>query len=363
MLPEALPYHLKVRDHFKQHSSTWELFAAARTREEQLDDLRTKLLKDAVPLKQDTDAALYASIHLAMERLNLTNCSVSICQKPLNDSAEMNAGIVYLHPDAILVLSGPVRERLKEPELLAVIAHALARIRLYRLSDGDLEVTDRIITAIAGHAETTPLAGAAAAYAETALRFSKYTEIFCDRGALAVVGDSAAVITGLVKMATGLPEVTAAHAENFTRARAIQLWQDKGEQAEPAIQKMTEGPVSLDHLDVFSQAHLHTITRGILLELLRPEWTRTSLALSLAHRYFPDLSWNDIPEIGVAGKLGTILAEADKSVHDYFSYLLLDLAQADPKLGNRLSGRVTAFAGEAGLSPWPFDKKNYLHKT
>ncbi|WP_431212802.1 hypothetical protein ACQ86N_45285 [Puia sp. P3] len=24
MLPEALPYHLKVRDHFKQQGSTWE---------------------------------------------------------------------------------------------------------------------------------------------------------------------------------------------------------------------------------------------------------------------------------------------------------------------------------------------------
>jgi hypothetical protein len=178
-----------------------------------------------------------------------------------------------------------------------------------------------------------------------------------------VVGDSAAVVTGLVKMATGLPEVTAAHAENFTRARAIQLWQEKGDRADATIQKMMAGPVSLDRLDVFSQAHLHAVTRGILLELLRPEWMRTPLLLNLAHGFFPDLSWNGIPEIGIAGKLGTILAESDKSVHNYFSNLLLDLAQADPKLGNRLSGRVTAFAGEAGLSPWPFDKKNYLHKT
>jgi len=363
MLPEALPYHLSVRDHFKQHSSTWEFFAAAQTRQEQWADCKTKLLNNAAPLQQDINARLYASIHLAMERLDLGNCPVSVWQMQSANATEMNAGIIYLYPEIMFVLNGPVQQRLKEPELLAVVAHALSRVRLYRMAEGDLEVTDRIVSAVARRMETLATGGSAAVYAETARRFKKYTEIFCDRGALAVVGDSAAVITGLVKMATGLPEVTAAHAENFTRARAIQLWQDKGEQAESLIQKMIAGPLRLDRLDVFSQAQLHAVTRGILLELLRPEWTHTPLVLSLAHGFFPDLSWNGIPEIGIAGKLGTILAESDKSVHDYFSNLLLDLAMADPKLGNRLSGRVTALAGEAGLSPWPFDKKNYQQKT
>jgi hypothetical protein len=36
MLPEALPYHLRVRDHFRQQTSVWEFFSAAPTREEQL---------------------------------------------------------------------------------------------------------------------------------------------------------------------------------------------------------------------------------------------------------------------------------------------------------------------------------------
>jgi hypothetical protein len=36
MLPEALPYHLRVRDHFRQQISVWEFFSAAPTREEQL---------------------------------------------------------------------------------------------------------------------------------------------------------------------------------------------------------------------------------------------------------------------------------------------------------------------------------------
>lgn len=36
MLPEALPYHLRVRDHFRQQTSVWEFFSAAPPREEQL---------------------------------------------------------------------------------------------------------------------------------------------------------------------------------------------------------------------------------------------------------------------------------------------------------------------------------------
>jgi hypothetical protein len=35
MLPAALPYHLKVRDHLKGHTPVWEFFSAAPTREEQ----------------------------------------------------------------------------------------------------------------------------------------------------------------------------------------------------------------------------------------------------------------------------------------------------------------------------------------
>ena len=345
MLPEALPYHLKVRDHFKQHTSTWEFFAAPRIREEQLAVLKTKLLKDCSPFQRETDARLYAQIDLAVERLGLRDLSISAYQAHSVDDPEVTAAIAYLHPEVCLVLTGPIREQLSEPELLSIIAHKLAHVRLYTLLDGDLEVADRIITAVGDHAGTTSLSAGAAAHRETARLFKEYTAIFCDRGALAVVGNSNAVIT-----------------KNFTRARALQLWQDQGTQADPAIQKLIEGPISLDHLDLFSQASLHSLTRDVLLELLRPEWTRTPMVMSLALAYFPDLSWTGVPETAVAGKLGTILAEADKSVHDYFSYFLLDLTLADPQLGNQLTGRTIAFAGEAGL-PWPPIKEYYPHKT
>src|ERR1700759_1389399 len=195
MLPEALPYHLSVRDHFKKQSSVWEFFAAAHTREEQLAAFQTELLKNTYRFQRETDAALYAQIDLALDRLGLGGLRVTAYQAQYANEFELNASIVYFHQEAHLVFSGPIRQRLNESELLAVIAHELTHIRLYTVLGGELEVADRIITAIANHPASE------ASYYETARLFKLYTEIYCDRGAYAVVEDPRPVITGLVKIA------------------------------------------------------------------------------------------------------------------------------------------------------------------
>ncbi|GGB11186.1 M48 family metalloprotease [Puia dinghuensis] len=377
MLPEALPYHLKVRDHFKQQQPTWEFFAAARTREEQLVAFQTELLKNTYRFTREADAALYAQIDKAREKLGLDELAVTAYQAQYAND-ELNASIVYLHQEAHLVFSGAIRERLNEAEMLGVIAHELTHVRLYTMLDGELEVADRIITAIANHPNSE------APYYETARLFKLYTEIYCDRGAYAVLGDTDAVITGLLKIATGLTEVNAAnfmsqaesiftaepgtqsetptHPENFIRTRALRLWQEQQDQAEQAITRMIEGRPELDRLDLFSQATLHALTRNLLLEFLQPEQLRSATVLGLAHQYFPDLSWpattatNTSANPGegatenIRERLVTALAGAQPSIRDYFSYLLLDFALVDPSLEELLPGRALAFAGEIGLS-------------
>src|SRR5258708_14997531 len=154
MLPDVLPYHLKVRDHFKEHTSTWDFFAAARTREEQLAAFQTELLKNTYRFQRESDAALYAQIDLAREKLGLDQLPVTAYQAQYANEFELNASIVYLHQEAHIVFNGPIRERLNEAELLAVIAHELTHVRLYTLLDGELEVADRILTAIGDHPHT-----------------------------------------------------------------------------------------------------------------------------------------------------------------------------------------------------------------
>ena len=345
MLPEALPYHLKVRDHFRQHSSTWEFFAAARTREEQLISFQTELLKNTYQFRRDTDAGLYAQIDLAREKLGLAQLMVTAYQAQYANDLELNASIVYLHQEAHLVFSGPMRQRLNETEMLAVIAHELSHVRLYTLLDGELEVADRIITAIANHAGNSD-----APYYETARLFKLYTEIFCDRGAYAVVGDADAVITGLLKIATGLSEVKVEDYPNFIRTRALRLWHEQQDQAEPVITRMIEGLTDLDRLDLFTQASLYELTRIFLLGLLQPEALRSVLVLGLAHQYFSGLSWAVPAEDDLRERLDAALAGSQPSIHDYFSYLLLDFALADPALEGLLLGRTLVFAEEVRLS-------------
>ena len=334
MLPQALPYQLKVRDYFKQQASTWEFFAAARTREEQLVSFQTELLKNTYQFRRGTDTALYEKIDLVREKLELGDLPITAYQAQNANDPELNASIVYLHREAHLVFSGPILERLNEAELLAVIAHELTHVRLYTLLDGDLEVADRIITALANNYNSDP------PYYETARLFRLYTEIFCDRGAYAVLGDSGPVITLLVKLATGLSEVNAesytlqaeavfsaepgtqsgmpTHPENFIRARALKLWHEEqgaaaaigdagapgsegagipGSEgarsaetkpgAEEAIVRMIEGKPELDRLDLFSQRELNELTALFLQEYLRPKWLQSTLVMGLVREYFP----------------------------------------------------------------------------
>ena len=345
MLPEALPYHLKVRDHFRQHPSTWEFYAAARTREEQWDYDKTELLKNTDPFLRETDAGLYAQIDLAREKLGLGQLTVTAYQAQYANELELNTSIVYLHQEAHLVFSGPVRQRLSDAEMLAVIAHELSHVRLYTLLDGELEVADRIITAIAGNAGNSD-----APYYETARLFKLYTEVFCDRGAYAVVGDADSVITGLLKMATGLSEVNAENYPDFIRARALRLWQEQQDQAGPDITRMIEGVIDLDRLDLFTQASLHQLTRQFIQELLQPAALRSVPVVGLAQQYFAGLSWAVPVEEGLREKLDGVLAGSQLNIHNYFSYLLLDFALADPLLEEQLMGRTLVFAEEIGLS-------------
>ena len=389
MLPQALPYQLKVRDYFKQQASTWEFFAAARTREEQLVSFQTELLKNTYQFRRGTDTALYEKIDLAREKLGLGDLPVTAYQAQNANDPELNASIVYLHREAHLVFSGPILQRLNEAELLAVIAHELTHIRLYSLLDGDLEVADRIITAIANNYNSDP------PYYETARLFRLYTEIFCDRGAYAVLGDAGPVITSLVKLATGLSEVNAesytlqadavfsaepgtqsvmpTHPENFIRARALRLWhEDQGmvapaavgdvavagregavgnvatPGAEEVIVRMIEGRPELDRLDLFSQRELNELTALFLQEYLQPKWIQSTLVMGLVREYFPGGL-----EVGRgidAGRLIDAITGAHPSIRDYFAYVLLDFALADPSLEEMPAGRAFEFAGEMQLT-------------
>jgi hypothetical protein len=317
MLPEALPYHLKVRDFFRRQTSTWEFFTAARTREEQWISFQTELLKNTSRFSSDSEPALFGKIDRVREQLGFGSLPVMVYQPHL-------------------VFTGPIPEKLNEEELLAYIAHELTHVRLYALLDGDMEVADRIVTAIADHQNSAP-------WLETVRLFKLYTAIYCDRGAYTVLGDPAPVISMLQKLEVG--------GKHSIRTQALRLWHEQKEGAMASITRMIEGIAGLNRLDLFAQQELSVLTRDFLQEYLRPDWFRTTLVTALERQYFPDTGHEMQDAAGREPEhLREAIAGLPPDIRRYFGYVLLDFAIADPALEDKSAGRAFEFAGEMKLS-------------
>lgn len=343
-MPEPLLYHLKIRDYFFGQQKTWEFFASSKTKKQQINDYKIDLLKNTYKFDPAVEKEMYEKVEKAKQLLGLDWLQVTVYQSQLTE--DVNASIAYLEKEAYIVFSGPILRMLNEEELLAVIAHELSHIQLFNLLNGDLEVTDRIITAIANNPQSE------ASYFETARLFKLYTEIFCDRSALNVLGTTGPVITSLLKIVTGLDKVnaesyvrqaeeifvvdrntkaaTVSHPENFIRARAIHLWHNEPQTAETEIIRMMEGITNLDQLDILKQIELSRLTRKFIQLFLKPKWFRTSAVISQAVQFFPDFAADE--QLLISPELIEQIETSHLSIKEYLCYLMLDFILVDPAL-------------------------------
>src|SRR6185369_14780953 len=148
-------------------------------------------------------------------------------------------------------------------------------------------------------------------HVQSARWFQLYTEIFADRGSFHVTDDLQPVVSGLVKIQTGLAQVSGSsylkqadeifqkskvkteqlsHPEAFIRARALKLWAEADPDAAKHIGEMIEGVASLDELDLLGRARLTGLTRRLLEQLLRPKWFQTEAALGHARLFFSNFA-------------------------------------------------------------------------
>ncbi|HEV7330445.1 MAG TPA: M48 family metalloprotease [Flavisolibacter sp.] len=356
----ALPYHQKTTVYFKEQSSVWQAFASHTLKAEQLKEFKTDLLKNTYHFDETSEVALYQKVALAKEKLGL---SFPVKLYQAQHSEEMNASIVYINEEAHIVFSGKLIATLTDEELLAIIAHELSHVQLYSQFNGEIEVTDRIITAIGNHAGSTP------AHYETARLFKLYTEIFCDRGAYLVTGDYRPIISSLVKLATGLQTINAdsyikqaeeifasdaktktmgvTHPENFIRARAIWLWHKKGYEAEQQIKDMIEGQTSLDELDLFQQQAITALTMEMIQLLLYPSWMQTAQTIALGKQYFGSLALEGLPDKAALAARIEIL---HTHLQEYLAYVIYDFATTDKTLEDVPLGYGFFLADELNLS-------------
>ncbi len=337
---EPLPYHVDVADHLAaQEPELWGWFSAETLRAEQGEAVRLELLKSTYRLERDAHPALHAAAHEAAAALAL-EAPLRLYQA--HASGNLNASLAYLPGEVHLVLHGPVGHRLSPLELRAVMGHELAHFLLLDRWR-DFFVASSVLQAMANDPSAEP------AHLTTARRFTLYTEAYCDRGGHRASGDLAAAVSALVKIETGIAEVSAesflrqaeeifargnpktegiTHPESFVRARALALWATSPDAAGPALREMIEGPLALAELDLLGKRLVAARTRRLIATFLRPGWLQTEPLLAHARLFFDDLE----PARGPDPTLAADLDGGDERLLDYWCFVLLDFAAGDREL-------------------------------
>jgi Zn-dependent protease with chaperone function len=359
--PVPLPYHRAIVAHLQAaEPGLWQWFASTSKRLEQADAVRLDLLKSTYRLEAAAQPKLYEMADAVSERLGLT-CRVTLYQAQTGTG--LNAALAYLPGEAHVILAGPLADVLAENELRAVLAHELAHFRLYEEDDGAYLVAFDLLRALAADAAVGPVAS------ESARLYGLWTEIYADRWAHQISGDMTAAITALIKLETGLSEVSAesylrqadeifakasaatdrlTHPEPYIRARALRLNAEQAGAAQAEIERMIEGGLSVQRLDLLSQARAAKLTRQFLQLLLRPAWFHTEGVLAHARQFFADFAVDPEPTDDTPVK--TEIELGDPSLRDYLCYLMLDFATVDRDLGEVALSAALVLARRLGIA-------------
>jgi Zn-dependent protease with chaperone function len=358
-IPGPLAYHRALVDYLKaEEPDLWKWFCSTARREGQAEAVRLDLLKSTYRIEPGTQPQLYAA---ADEVLGKFELKVPVTFYQAQTGTGMNAALAYLPGEAHIILSGPIQTALSEVELRAVLGHELAHFLLFDRWDGEFLAAAELLEGLCNDAAAAP------AHVETARLFRLYSEVFADRGALAATGDLTAAITTLIKMETGLSEVSAesylrqaeeifskgpaqanqfTHPEPYIRARALKLWADEGIKATAAIESMIEGIYRLDQLDLLKQQKVAETTRRLLGLLLAPSWFHSEPVLAHARLFFDDFvpgQWeapsSSSPNVEgkacEADEAGLVeeIKNSDPALQDYYCYVLLDFVTVDREMG------------------------------
>jgi len=336
-----LPYHQAMVDYLhSEEPELWKWFSSAQSRAQFTESLRLALLKTTYRLDAEGHPALAQAADEAKRALGL---DLPLTLYQAQQGLQANAVLYFIPGEGHIVLSGPLLTMLSAEELKSVIGHELAHYLLWRWNEGEFLVADRMLQ---GFAEDPR---AEFSHQQSARRYQLYTEIFADRGSLAVTSNLNSVVAGLVKTETGLHEVSGtsylrqaeevfasakvkteglSHPEMFIRARALRLWSESAPNLEAEVSAMIEGAATMEELDLLGQVRSTDLIRRFLGQLLQPKWFQTENVLGHARLFFPDFA----PAPNGDQELIVELTSDDPKLHELLGYILLDFIVADSEL-------------------------------
>lgn len=364
----AVPYHLAIRDLVKAlEPRVWDWFGQRRNDPQAAESLRFELLKSTYRLSRDSHAKLYAAVDRAAQVLEI---SLPITLYQSQTESLPNASLAFAADELHIVLTGNVDASLNDLELQALMGHELGHHVLNQLDEGDHWRTWDILRAACLDAHSHP------AFMHSFRKFCLYSEIFCDRAALAVVTESNVVISMLVKVTMGAASVDAVeflqqaqevldrleldkklgsemstHPETYIRAHAI----DRFSKQEPALSdllaRLVEGTIDLGSLDLMQQQLVSRATRQLLRRIFHAPAMRTDLMLSHARLYFEDFAWLELENSMLSKELSSLNdnQRSQDSMSTYFAYVLLDFATADRNLDEFPLANSLQVAEELGI--------------
>jgi Zn-dependent protease with chaperone function len=361
LLPGPLPYHQAIVRYLKaEEPGLWDWFASTKMRDEQGDAVRLDLLRSTYRIEAASQPRLSSA---AEEITNKFELKIPITFYQAQSGESMNASLAYLPGEAHVVFAGPVLDVLSDLELCALLGHELAHFLLLDRWDGEYRIAAELLRSLSNDAAASP------AHHQSVRLFGLYTEVFADRGALAMTVDPIAAITTLLKMTTGLAEVSAesylrqaeeifsksrdhaqqlTHPEPYIRARALDLWARHGDDAGAGIEAMIEGPLSLDRLDLLGQRKVAALTRRLLGVFLAPEWFHSERVLAHARLFFDDFDVEQ-PRPDEATLIEE-LKSCDESLRAYVGYVLLDFVAVDRELSSTALAAAIVLARQFDLA-------------
>jgi hypothetical protein len=338
-----LPQHRALVDWIRtREPEVWAWHSDAERITQDAEEVRLSLLRDSYRMDAEGHPELFAEIAAAQAALGLSNIQVFAYQA--QHQIGTNAAICYLPGEAHLIFTGPILTLLSPIELRAVIGHELAHYLLWQMEDGAFYLADRILHLSAQHPQ------AESSHGQSARLWSLATELFADRGSYQASGCLETSVASLVKICTGLPQVSGksylsqaaeifskskpktdqlTHPETFMRARALQLWVEESRDLEAAVARMLEESEGLDGLDLIEQAKLANLTRRFLEHYLRPAWFRSDAVLAHARLFFPDFT---PPDAAPSEPLLPELLELSKPRREFLCQVMLDFCAVDAGL-------------------------------